>query len=322
MLFNDKMIILIVSIIVMISAFAFCGCGSSEKYESGGTINKTDYNAPKEIKSDKLVSFSVGFFHEGDYGKEGDRYYTFIVKSDDNGKLMLQDDDTGENRIEVDEAVLNDLQEIIKKYKLVEQNGYNKITAGLPPQFDTCYLEAVYDSGEYISFKENSDPGAEWTGEIRDYFAKVYADHDDDRYLPPKETEKVVQFELTFKDGDKGYFIREHDTYLTLEEFDYLSSEMLLETRTEATSKLYEELSKLVSETNLKEFANEESFPDNVYDDYEIPQYYDFYVKYEYGNVIKGYSDDSETFDNFLQKGTQIIKYIEDYMEKNGETEQ
>lgn len=322
MLFNDKMIILIVSIIVMISAFAFCGCGSSEKYESGGTINKTDYNAPKEIKSDKLVSFSVGFFHEGDYGKEGDRYYTFIVKPDDNGKIMLQDDDTGENKIEVDEAVLNDLQDIIREYKLVEKNGYNKITAGLPPQYDTCYLEAVYDSGEYISFKINSDPEAEWTGAIRDYFAKVYADYGDDKYLPSEETKKVVRFELTVKNGDKGYFIREQDTYLILEEFDYLSSEMLLETRTEAASKLYEELSKLVSETNLKEFANEESFPDNVYDDYEIPQYYDFYVKYEYGNVIKGYSDDSETFDNFLQKGTQIIKYIEDYMEKNGETEQ
>lgn len=325
MLFNDKALIITVLLCVSVLAFMLCGCGeSAEQYKSGGTTNKTDYSAPKEIKSEKLVSLSVGFFHEGDYGKEGDRYYTFKIGPDENGILILQDDETGNNKIEVDASVLTDLQTIIKKYNLVQMNGYNKLTAGLPPQFDTCYFEAVYDSGEYISFKENSDPSAEWSGEIRDYFAKVYSQNGDDKYLPPEETGKVIQFKMTYKDGDRGYFINElmvpnEENYITLEVFDYASSEVVLQERAPITQKMYDDISKLVKENKLSEFANEESFPDDVSDDYGILQYYEFYVKFEYGNRLEGYSDDSEMFKQFLPKGEKITNYLETYMEENGE---
>lgn len=200
--------------LLTVSLLAVCGCGGrnvvehkigngdggnnmilNEEPVCGGVTDNTDYNAPKEIKSENLTSLSVGFYHEDKYNRSSGRYYNFVLEPDGEGKLIFKENFASEG-FEVDKSVLGDVQAIIKKYNLAKSNGYHKTTAGLPPQFEKCFFEAKYDSGEYISFSENSDPSAAWSQELLEYFAYLMADHGDDKYIIPKITGVIERFKF------------------------------------------------------------------------------------------------------------------------------
>lgn len=307
----------------------------------GGTTNNTDYDAPKEIKSNKLISFETSFFHYGEYGSEFDGYFYFHIKPDETGKLILSEDWKGKESCEVDESVLDGIQEIIKKYDLVKSNGINRKTYGLPGEFETCTFVANYDSGEKIEFSDNSDPRAKWSAEVRDYLAEVFGEHGIETYLPPKETQKMTRFSLEFTDGDIRYAYGEimcpkEDVNYSFEEMvngdteedDFVKKfycepwvrsdkDTICERQfAKFDPEMYVELQKIVEETSLKDFENGNLFPAG-FDYAGTPDYYEFYIEYEYGNRIMGFSDSSEDFEKFRPAVEKIKEYLDNYIEAN-----
>lgn len=317
------------------------GDGGMKKEDDicGGTTNNTDYDAPKTIKSDDLISLSVGFYHEEKFNPSKGMYYTFYLEKDENGKLILKDNSAKEG-IEVDESVLSDAQKIIRENGLEKVNGIHKTTAGLPPEFEECFLVAKYSNGESINYSENSDPSAKWSGDFIELFGEIFAQNGDDKYLTPKISETIGRFHLELKEDGKIY---SYDTInipienKSLEEiaeaddsafykkiyrdiYDMDKEEDLGRIMAEPSPKYYEGLLDIISEMEIRDFENYDSFSD-LESDEEPAQYYEFYIEFEDESIISGFSADSEVFSEFKPLADELMKYMDEYIENHKEDE-
>lgn len=175
--------------------FSFGGCSGRPigAPECGGVTDKTDHNAPKEIVSKDLTSFCAHFYLRGEWSPgRGDRFYTFEVHKDEQGTLtaFARTDTTQDAVISrpADGKLLTALQAIIDTYKLAGQNGYYRVTAGLPPEFQKCHFTANYASGEKLEFTKNNNPDDEWTKETYLAFANWFREQGDASLMPPEQS--------------------------------------------------------------------------------------------------------------------------------------
>ena len=301
----------------------------------GGTTDTSDYNAPKVIESDDLTGISVGFYHEGKYDRSEGAYYTFYVKEDEDAKLILRDN-AGSEGFEVDKSVLEGVQAIIRKYDLAQSNGIHKITAGLAPQYQECFLEAKYESGEYLSYSGNSDPASEWTGELLEYLGKIFADNGDDKYVIPKLSGVIKRFSLELKENGLYY---DYDNVKvpvggkksSLEDIANGTDEQEYETKIRRSiynekdeseesvyaypdQEYYDGLFDIVSNNEIRDFENLNTLSDFIGDE-EPDAYYEFYIEFEDGNRISGAAVDAEAFEAFRPMAEELMAYIDNYLE-------
>lgn len=346
--------------LLVVSMLAICGCGGRDVVEhqkndgdggnnmlfndvpvSGGVTNNTDYNAPKEIKSENLISLSVGFYHEDKYNRSSGRYYNFILEPDEEGRIIFKESYVSEG-FEVDKSVLSDVQAIIKKYDLAKSNGYHKTTAGLPPQFEECFFEAKYDSGEYISFSENSDPSAAWSQELLEYFAYLMADHGDDKYIIPKITGVIERFKFDYQENGllysydtitvpkkgvhksleeiatNGYDESESDEKLYRSVYDLVKDEEVDRAYAEKTDVYYDGLLDILSDEEIRDYENFNTYSDLTADG-EPETCYEFYIEFEGGDIMSGASADPADIEKFKPVAERIMRYIDEYLDSHKE---
>ena len=137
---------------------------------SGGVTDKTDFNAPKTIESKEITTFYCSCMLPTNWEDHSyyDRY-TFEIKPDASGNLALtfiQNDSS----IPATEELLASVQEVIDNHNLAQYNGVDRVTAGLPPEFQSCTFEVTYASGEELAFTMNGDPFYEWGEELYNIF--------------------------------------------------------------------------------------------------------------------------------------------------------
>ncbi len=216
------------AVLSVLTFFGFGGCSGAP--ESGGVTDKTDHNAPKTIVSKELTSFYAHFYLRGEWSPgKGDRFYTFDVHQDEQGILtaFVRTDSGQEGVISrpADGKLLAALQSIIDTYKLAGDNGYYRVTAGLPPEFQRCQFSADYVSGETLRFTRNNDPDAEWTKATYLVFADWFAEQGDKSLLPPEQSFgpiKGCSFTLT------GEGRKVHISPVRVREQDAIDGERLL----------------------------------------------------------------------------------------------
>ena len=309
---------------------------ATEEPICGGVTDNTDYNAPKEIKSDKLVSLSVGFYHDFKYDTGNGMFYTFYLEPNEDGTLILKDNSVAEG-FEVDSSVLDGAQKIIKENDLAASNGINKTTAGLPPEYQPCFVEARYDSGEYISFSTNSDPTSAWGSDFVDYFGRIMAENGDDKYLASKLSGSIKRFWLetlsnnilyTYdtvnvpannsthnpEDVNNDVDSNEYEEYLNRRIYDMVNDELIEDTIAERSSEYYEGLMQILDENEIRDFENPYTASDLV--DYDNPtDYYDFYIEFEDGNIISGAAVDPGVLESFKPLEEQLLNYMNEYID-------
>ena len=180
---------------MIVSSVLLCGLmllglfGCNQEPVSGGTTDKTDYNAPKVIKSKEITKFYATFYPAGEWlGGDESMQYVFEVKKDAEGKLTASESKTGIS-VPADKTMLKSLQDIIDKYKLVKNNGVYRVTAGLAPECQECSMNVSYASGEELSFTANNDPYAEWEKEMYMTFASWFSKNGDKILVPPQNKE-------------------------------------------------------------------------------------------------------------------------------------
>ena len=171
---------------------------------SGGVIDHSDPNAPKEIKSKELVSLETGFFHYEKDPAEGGYKYSFSLKTEE-GKLNLSEDTRYHISCEVEAEVLDKAEEIIEQFNLVKWNGENRYTSALPEEYSPYYLSAEYASGEKLYFYLDGDPEAEWSGAFLKYFREVLAANGYAQALPPEASYVFTRFDFAYNEGDVFY---------------------------------------------------------------------------------------------------------------------
>ncbi len=283
---------------------------SEEPIDGGVTDNNTDYDAPKEIHSDNLVRFSAGFYHEDKFDSSKGRYYTFILGPDSNGAIILKDS-VGVDGFEVSQSVLDGVQTIIKKYDLAKLNGIDKITAGLPPEFEECDFCAEYDTGESIRFSENSDPSSEWGRELIDYLADIFAEHGDDQYLTSRFTGDISRFDIEIQKENKLYqYGMDGNNQIYRSIYDVDLGEILDDTYLDSDQEFVDGIFKIISEMEIRDFENNYSYSDIADENMKTP-YFCFYIEFEDGDTMSGASADSEIYDKFMPLGTELMNYID-----------
>ncbi|MBR2754684.1 MAG: hypothetical protein IKD64_02630 [Lachnospiraceae bacterium] len=181
-----------------------CEKNPSEDPVSGGVIDHSDPSAPKEIKSKELVSMETGFYRYETDPAEGGYRYSFSLKPID-GKLTLTEDKRYQIGCEVEEAVLDKVEEIIEQYDLVQWNGKNRYTSGLPEEYSPYYFSAEYASGERLYFYLDGDPEAEWSGALLKFFREVFAVNGHPQVLPPEESYVFTRFDFAYNEGETFY---------------------------------------------------------------------------------------------------------------------
>ena len=77
------------------------------------------------------------------------------------------------------------------------KNGYNRVTAGLPPEFFVYSTTVRYASGEELYFRMNNDPDAEWAAALYDLFAAWFAAQGETALDPMMERGTVSEVRLS-----------------------------------------------------------------------------------------------------------------------------
>lgn len=344
----EKLFLAIIVIMCVGGAVLLVGCqqnqtlSSSEEVITGGKEDHSDYDAPKEIKSEEMISFETNFFRYGDYVYEKDRSYRFkMTKSEDDIFIITEGYDE-KLKCETDGTFPAKLQQVIREYNLVSLNGISKQTYGLPEEFAPCFLSAEYASGEKLYFYMDNDPEAEWSGAILDLFSGEFGNHGIDDLLPPKEESMMTRFSLEYSFGDVRYCYGEILVPVTEEEKSRSFEEILTEGRNEddcvkkayaevwdrsgtelsdnrsadTTEEHYLALQEIVEETELIRFQNGQIIPGEF--DYDnAQQYYEFYIEYESGKRMSGFSDDAKLCEKFKPIAERFSRYYEEYLENN-----
>ncbi len=222
----------------------------------GGVTDHTDVSAPKQIQSDDLRSLHTEFycFDELDDSRSG--RYAFDLKENDTGVLELCVDGVISGSVPVSSEVLDGAQSIIKEQKLVEWNGVDKITAGLPPEYGPCTLEAEYASGEIIRFCQNNDPYAAWVKALQSYFLQVLAACGLSEAEVPAEALTIDRFSMSFNVENVSYsygtIICENNVVKLYEEqYDMDKKKTISEKIAELNEEIFEGLQKVIESCNL-----------------------------------------------------------------------
>ena len=165
--------------------FGFGGSKHRPRVECGGTTVKTDHNAPKEIKSKDITDLHVTFYLQGNWSSfERKEHFSFDVKPNENGELTVTEL-TENMSVPADKELLIQLQQVVDETRLALSNGVYKVTAGLPPPYQPCYVTINYASGEQIQFTENNNPDAKWAKAMYLTFANWFTKHGNDKLMPP-----------------------------------------------------------------------------------------------------------------------------------------
>ena len=184
---------LFLTIIGFLMVLTGCQKETEPDIGTGGEVdNSTD--APKMIESKNITEFSFEFFV----------YYWLEEGEDlsDNYCLKVKDGIVSAFGIEeeADEQLMSDIQTLIDKYQLVENNGVDKYTSGLAPEYQPFTFEAVYDSGEKLYFSMDNGPYDDW--EI-DFFKLFY------NYMISKGHDELVPLDGGDMDDKTGQYYYE-----------------------------------------------------------------------------------------------------------------
>ena len=148
---------------------------TTEEEICGGNTNLTDYDAPKEIKSEEITEFYAKFYSNLRFynDDEGGSFYEFIIQ-DESGELMVTEINTGISS-PADDELLTKLQDCITANELAKKNGIYDVTAGLPPEYQPCVVDITYASGENLYFSYDNDPYDEWLEDMVDVFDEWFS---------------------------------------------------------------------------------------------------------------------------------------------------
>ena len=336
-----KTILLRIITLFIICFLTACKGGSLMNYDNpicGGIINNS-YVASKEIKSENIVSLSCSYFLYGECGSEFDASYGINVNKNDEGKFILEEK-RHNIKCEVDDDFLKAIQEIIKKNNLISKNGIDKYTSGLPYEYQPSYFDVEYDTGEKLYFRTNNDPRSPWGKQLLEITRAEFNKHGITDLNLPDSTKKIVNFDFTYvedniyhnfcevrypKEGvnktfeevaTNGYQEEEYTTNVVYTTFDRSKDEPSDEYKAEINEAYYEGLSKIVEENKLKDYVSLMYEPSG-FNYRDSKGYYEFNIEFEYGNDLKGFSNEPEDLERFAPIAKIIFDYIKDYLNIN-----
>lgn len=180
-----KKIIVIVLVVLAVLLTAFV-CTNRYHHVFDNIINKNDnlndgdvvdksFDAPKTIDSKDIIYFYAGFFKPDylDDSREGDSF-VFEITDKGNGTFLLKEQKTYNVQCEITADTLSQLDALLRAHDLISENGTDKVTGGLPPEFGRVTIKATYQSGEKLYVSRNNNPQDELLEEMVKFFKDIF----------------------------------------------------------------------------------------------------------------------------------------------------
>lgn len=264
----------------------------------GGTTDNSDPDAPKKIESKDLESFHACFYSANQFEEELTGFYDITLER--NGDFFnLEETESFMVKEVVDKDVADGIYQIIAKYDLAIHNGIDKVTAGLPAEYEPTSLNAVFASKEKIYFRYNGDPEAEWTRELVEYVRDVFVKKGHDE-LKPKE-KAISNYFISFNyDGVRYAYFTITDAEGDLKIARRVNEgDNEMDFAAEYPGPYYsEELQEIVSDCQLERFHTG-SIADVDTTKLYSGDFYEVYIDYNDGTQIYGHSGNSNKLDQF-----------------------
>ena len=230
----------------------------------GGHMENNDTNVPKEIASKKIVEFDCHFYVHNRLFVMQNEFLSFSVTKETDGSGLIISRSNGE-AVKTDESFMDRLQEVIEKNDLISLNGRNEYSQGLPPEYQSYELKAVYDSGEKLSFCIMGNPSYPWCQDLRKALCDELVRHGIEDMLPPKADRNVVRFILEIQKWPRliRYWTIRTDEAPGERVVHYLR--WVWNKSTETTERketivvpdgFYERISELIEKTKLRDYSN------------------------------------------------------------------
>lgn len=288
----------------------------------GGVINNTDYTAVKKIESREITELYASFYIFDEYDSSRDGRYFFSVSPDEEGRFVLTASGNYEHELEISDKELQGAQSIIEKYDLVEKNGIDKVTSGLPPECGPMSLQVDYASGESLSFTENGNPDEKWALELKSCFEGIMEKAGFDDVSPPAEAVTIEKFDIAFNVDNLAYHYCEYtksdgNTYLFREVYDCDSEEEISITFAELTAGYYGELQEVIEEDDVKSLHAPETV--SFSQPWTSEGFVTIYVDYQNGRQIYAEYGPENTPENWDGIREDIQKFLDDYIERHPE---
>lgn len=296
-MFKKGIKILMISLLNLLMIFNLGGC--TKQAESGGTIDNTDKNAPKEIKSKEIINFSVNFYLQDRWKKDDNHYFYFEIKENEEGDLIASET-ISKISYKADEELLNGLQKIIDEEELVKLNGTDRYTAGLPSEYQPSRLSVLYASDEKLNITTNNNPTSPWAIKVYTLFAEWFLDKGIDDLYPKKEESLINRIDITLIENGQiiSYFGATMDgsKYFFKSIYDETQKKTIEEDNIDFPIDFYQIVTSIINKYN---FIREYDFTyfdhyDGYYglyerDDNEIDKEdlkLEMYIEYESGKIV------------------------------------
>ena len=129
---------------------------SPEEACCGGTVDHSDPSAPKTIASRVVTSVETLFRVYDPLSLETNAYWFEFRRLDDGTyQLSLRD---GARAVIAGEDTATALRHIMDRFGLIAMNGTDRVTQGLPEDFQPIFLNADFEGGEHLHFCVNGYP--------------------------------------------------------------------------------------------------------------------------------------------------------------------
>lgn len=296
----------------------------SQTSKSGVTVDKTNLAAPKVINSKQIVSLKTYFYHRDRFDEKRNGKFRFLLADGADGDLTLSERLTYRLQAAVPDTILEKVQKIIDKHKLVNLNGIEKYTTGKAEEYSPTYLMVEYESGEELFFYMDGDPDSSWTGELLELFQSYLAAAGFKEVMSSPDAGILDRFELSFNEGS---LVHEYFPVMKLDEtglkivqhlrknlYDTDKDILISEESIEIPDGYYTKLQELINELKLLEHHNGISksgrfkYGDNDFFSYcigmkNLKQYNAFYVGEEIPDECSALTKELVKFiDSFISK--------------------
>jgi len=298
------------------SIFAFLfSCAHTIKggqHEDGGHIHHKNEKKTKKINDTRIKSFKASFGLERfcNYPDIYDGLYRFTINKDNEGNITLTSKDKWEHTCRVQQDVLDGIQEIIESNSLASLNGTTDYTEGLP--IPVAVFNAVYESGEKLSFCINSDNFTDAGTDIAFYMHKVLMKHGLHDIATPDSLYKLNRMHIKY---DKGNGSVEYDVAIAKggkRKLIRISGEKGWK-EAEIPEGFFENLSEIIEDNGLRWYLNNESGLGRKNGDGKpVPYYYVYGELKDKDNRYHGYFEGKNISEKFLTRIRPVIDLYED----------
>ena len=201
---NGKRVGMAALLLCGLMIFGLFGCGRKPPADpdpdepepiDGGTTDRTDADAPKQIVSKQITGFRAQFYLDTRWTAEEEHFFDFRVEPDAQGVLTASEKYSGLSR-PADDALLTALQTVVDRRELAKRNGVWRVTAGLAPEYSDCRLRVRYASGETLSFTVDNNPAAQWAEDFYSVFADWFRAQGDDALYPQRESSQLTRLSI------------------------------------------------------------------------------------------------------------------------------